>query len=63
LCQPALEGGIDGLDLGGFLRTKFAPAEGCYLAQVLPHMSARIGQVLLRFWDVLPRHRSFFEGL
>jgi hypothetical protein len=61
LCQPALEGGIDGLDFGGFLVIQFAPPECCYPSQVLPHVSAGIGVARLRFRDVPLRHRSFLE--
>jgi hypothetical protein len=60
--QPALEGGIGGLDLGGLFWIEFAPPQCCYPCQVLPHVLAGIGLVRLRFRDVPPRHRSFLEG-
>jgi hypothetical protein len=60
--NTALEGGIDGLDFGGLLGIQFAPPEGCYPVQVLPHLlAAGIALAQLRFWDVPPWHRSFFE--
>jgi hypothetical protein len=62
LCQPALEGGIEALDFGSFLRPKFAPPEGRYPVQVLRHAPPCIGLVRFRFRHVPRRRRSFFEG-